>query len=217
MKRKFERINRSSGIIAATIVVLIALSFTYIDRFPSYAQGPNPPIGTVVAFAGEVRDTGRVVEVVPGWLLCNGAQVRSAQFRDLFRAIRAAHGNGSDDNVPATDFNLPDLRGVFLRGVNGQRSSPFDDPDAGTRTANHPGGNSGNLVGSVQSQGVVGHTHAFTERRLEAEGGSGFEGGGISSNSTQSGGFPRSVTTSSAGGSETRPKNAYVHWIIRAR
>src|SRR5262245_56111211 len=116
MKRKFERINRSSGIIAATLAVLIALSFTYIDRSPSYAQGPNPPIGTVVAFAGEVRDTGRVVEVVPGWLLCNGAQVRSAQFRDLFRAIRAAHGNGSDDNVPATDFNLPDLRGVFLRG-----------------------------------------------------------------------------------------------------
>jgi hypothetical protein len=77
--------------------------------------------------------------------------------------------------------------------------------------------NSGNLVGSLQPQQVVGHTHTFTERRLEAEGGSGFEGGGTSSNSAQGGGFPRSVTTSSSGGSETRPKNAYVHWIIRAR
>lgn len=217
MKKKFERMNRSSGFIAASIVVLMALSVIYIDRSPSYAQGPNPPIGTVVAFAGEVRDTGRIVEVVPGWLLCNGAQVRSGQFPDLFRAIRAAHGNGSDDNVPATDFNLPDLRGLFLRGVNGPRSTPFEDPDAGTRTANHSGGNSGNLVGSVQPQQVVGHTHAFTERRLEAEGGSGFEGGGTSSNSGQGGGFPRTVTTTSSGGSETRPKNAYVHWIIRAR
>jgi|SRR5919205_974092 microcystin-dependent protein len=181
---------------------------------------PDEPVGSVVAFAGEVTDIGGIVEVPAagsGWLLCNGAAARSAQFPQLFAAIRAAHGNGSDDANPATDFNLPDLRGLFLRGVNGQKGQPFNDPDAGARTANHPGGNSGNLAGSVQPQQVVGHTHAFTERRLEAEGGSGFEGGGTTSNSNQGGGFPRNVTTSAAGGSETRPNNAYVHWIIKAR
>lgn len=181
---------------------------------------PDEPVGSVVAFAGEIVDTGGIVEVPAansGWLLCNGAAVRSSRFPELFDAIQAAHGNGSDDPNPATDFNLPDLRGLFLRGVNGERTGSLHDPEADERTDNHQGGNPGNRVGSVQTQAVIGHAHTFTERRLEAAGGSGFEGGGTTSNSNQSGGFPRAVTTSSFGGGETRPNNAYVHWIIKAR
>lgn len=176
-------------------------------------------IGTVVAYAGEVIDTGGVVEVPnagSGWFLCNGAPVNSHQFPDLFDAIGAAHGNGSDDMNPATDFNLPDHRGYFLRGVSGSTNRDPDTGD-GDRPANHPGGNVGNRVGSVQADNLINHRHTTQGHHLEAEGGSGFHGSGFASNSAPSAAWDRPFPTTDVGGRETRAKNAYVNWIIKAR
>jgi phage-related tail fiber protein len=51
-------------------------------------------------------------------------------------------------------FNVPDLRGRFLRGVdNGQAV----DPDAATRTAIKTGGATGDNVGSLQADAFQGH------------------------------------------------------------
>ena len=46
-------------------------------------------------------------------------------------------------------FNIPDLRGVFIRGVNGTRADAFTDPDVNSRTDN--GQTEKNNVGSFQS------------------------------------------------------------------
>lgn len=53
--------------------------------------------------------------VIPsGWLECNGAAISRATYGTLFAAIGTNYGAGDG----ATTFNLPDLRGEFLRGAD---------------------------------------------------------------------------------------------------
>ncbi len=108
------------------------------------------PPGTIVAFAG--------ASIPPGWLLCDGANVSRGQFRRLYDAIGTAWGNRTGG---ATNFDLPDLRGMFLRGVSGARSDRFADPEGGSREAANSGGNSANNVGTVQTNKPATHTHIW--------------------------------------------------------
>jgi hypothetical protein len=89
----------------------------------------NPP-GMMAPFAGSSAN------VPSGWLLCDGSAVKSVDHPGLHAAIGTTWGDGSRDKGvpedpadPATDFNLPDLRGMFLRGANGERSDAYRDPD----------------------------------------------------------------------------------------
>ncbi|MBP5855678.1 tail fiber protein [Marivibrio halodurans] len=52
-----------------------------------------------------------------GYLKCNGAEVSRTIYADLFAVLGTAHGNGNG----STTFNLPDFRGVFLRGLDETR------------------------------------------------------------------------------------------------
>jgi microcystin-dependent protein len=103
------------------------------------------PAGTVVAYAGE--------EIPNGWLLCDGRAISRNDFAKLFSAIKIAHGWG--DN--AATFNLPDYRGMFLRGVSHIKSEA--DLSSNNRTAMTVGGNAGNKVGSVQPDSFKEHGH----------------------------------------------------------
>ncbi|MCD4769663.1 MAG: tail fiber protein [Bacteroidales bacterium] len=95
------------------------------------------PAGMIVPFAG---DAGSVPD---GWLLCDGSEVSRTSYDRLFNTISVNYGYG--DN--STTFNLPDLRGRFLRGVD---NGSGNDPDAASRTASNAGGNSGDAIGSWQ-------------------------------------------------------------------
>jgi len=61
-------------------------------------------VGTVNAFAME--------EPPEGWLECNGQAIGRREFARLFERIGTRFGEGNG----ATTFNVPDLRGEFLRG-----------------------------------------------------------------------------------------------------
>jgi len=129
------------------------------------------PAGKVVAFAG--------ANVPLGWLLCDGRSLSKSadneKYLDLSNAIGELWGSGSDG--PGLDqFNIPDLRGVFLRGVNGDRNDSFADPDKDSRTPLGPGAVA-NAVGSLQdnattlpntgftANGAGTHTHSVTTAR----------------------------------------------------
>jgi microcystin-dependent protein len=113
------------------------------------------PVGTIVPFAGDVTDTEVAAWVESqGWLPCDGRSVAKRDYIDLFIAIESSYGGGG------TNFNLPDLRGRFPRGVNGSRS-PALDPDASTRQAAAAGGNVGNNIGSVQPTATGAPTTPF--------------------------------------------------------
>jgi microcystin-dependent protein len=176
------------------------------------------PPGTVVAYAGDTPP--------PGWLLCDGSAVNRTTYVALFSALGTAHGEGNGD----TTFNLPDYRGTFLRGVD---MGAGRDPDAASRTAPGPGGNSGDAVGSVQDDQMQshrhldsGHRHYYKTQRIDdyrtVENGSGETVADDSYSWYDSGtayanlGDPYPSTAGSVRhGQETRPKNANVIWIIR--
>lgn len=190
----------------------------------------SPPIGTIMAFAGPVDTT---FETQTGWLLCDGRPLNrtDARYRALFRAVGTTWGGDAD-----TMFNIPDLRGRFVRGVDKNiQGVATPAGEAGPRDPDRDGrgpasplsvsqGNRGNFVGSLQEDALEshghdvsdpGHSHSFDAFRTDGAGGvgqayprdpNGFGTGRTVTNIT----IPRS-----GGGSETRPVNAYVNWIIR--
>lgn len=166
------------------------------------------PAGFIMPFAGDIS------KIPQGWLLCDGSQVSRSQYSTLYAVILDNWGRGNN----STTFNLPDLRGTFLRGVDG---SAGNDPDNaassnggvdGKRYAKYTGGNIGNNVGSFQNEQFKSHRHNI--RTLA-------NGGTLNNNHVveASSGTERLATTDAQdtppGGNETRPKNAYVNFLIK--
>ncbi|MFC3873804.1 phage tail protein [Neisseria musculi] len=89
------------------------------------------PAGTVAYFAGHTPPA--------GWLKANGAQVSRTVYAALFAAISTTYGAGNG----STTFTLPDLRGVFPRGVDDGR-----------------GIDSGRGLGTYQPHRLAEHRHA---------------------------------------------------------
>ena len=115
------------------------------------------------------------------------------------------------------DFCLPDLRGRFLRGVD---EGTGRDPDAGARTESQTGGNSGDDVGSLEGDSLASHSHTWRSIRYSGVGNyvSGFDFGlgvGVSYYSGVRGDVTATGPVEQTGGSETRPVNAYVIYIIK--
>ncbi|MCP4135535.1 MAG: hypothetical protein GY754_31490, partial [bacterium] len=106
-------------------------------------KAKTSPPGTINPFAGE--------NVPEGWLLCDGQAYGRTEYSELFQVIGTAWGSPDDSR-----FNVPDLQGVFLRGVD---RGTGKDPDAGSRVAIMPRGNTGNNVGSYQDDVFQGHKH----------------------------------------------------------
>src|ERR1700722_16029486 len=186
------------------------------------------PIGSVSAYSGLIDGTHILP---PDWLACDGKAGSSSDYPTLFAALGTAYGDGRDaqgNKVPGTNFNVPDLRGYFLRGVDGNANR---DPDAQLRST-PPNGVAGALVGSVKGDAFKshshlvndpGHTHTLPRGFLgNAPGGYQVGGGNGGSDiydsnlqtvpSAQTG-----ITLASSGGNETRPLNVAVYWIIRAK
>jgi microcystin-dependent protein len=173
------------------------------------------PSGAIIPFAG-AED-----KVPTGWLLCDGSEYEITDYHKLYDVIGVSWGSSG-----AETFRVPDLRGVSLRGVNGLSEDVFNDPDNSTRTSRHAGGAFGNHVGSYQRDaiqnitGVVGDFNAFAAIKGNSAGPfwqtSVYSSTGIGSGSSDnynrvSFDLSRSARTSS----ETRPKNAYVNFIIK--
>lgn len=123
------------------------------------------PPGSVLWFAANTAPT--------GYLKANGAAVSRTTYAALFTAIGTTFGSGDG----STTFNVPDLRGEFIRGWDDSR-----------------GVDSGRAFGSAQSDVFKSHTH-----------GQGF-GSGAFFGATGSGSYAPGSTTAT-GGTETRPRN----------
>jgi hypothetical protein len=187
---------------------------------PAFQLDTVIPPGTIQAFGGP--------NIPAGWLLCDGSALNKdhAEYERLFTAISTNWGNGSQASSGAvfvaitsgpdqTDFNLPDLRGVFLRGVDRgagrdpDRASSANNGVDKKRFARLPGGNLGDAVGSYQDDAWQAHRHTIGSWNPSVnDPGSGAvtKGGNLK--------YSDRVTTEN-GYLETRPKNAYVHYIIK--
>ncbi|MEN0045499.1 MAG: tail fiber protein [Bacteroidota bacterium] len=163
------------------------------------------PVGAIIPFGGATPPE--------GWLLCNGKDISRELYADLFAVIGTNWGSDGGN----TTFNLPDLRGQFLRGVS---TSSSVDPDAAFRSARHSGGNTGNNVGSYQTDEFKAHRHVSIEWKdgAKAVNDAIYGLGDFTTNGKEQSFHPSQDyinMTGSTGGSETRPKNAYVNFIIK--
>jgi microcystin-dependent protein len=90
---------------------------------PETQFGLVPP-GAVMSFAMSAAPM--------GWLPCDGAAINRFTYGPLFSAIRTTFGVGDGANT----FNVPDLRGEFIRGWDAGRSIDtsrmFGSPQKGT-------------------------------------------------------------------------------------
>ena len=75
-----------------------------------------------------------------GWLKADGSAVSRTDYANLFSAIGTTFGTGDG----STTFNLPDLRGEFIRGYDNAR-----------------GIDSGRTIGSSQSSQNLSHSHSL--------------------------------------------------------
>ena len=86
------------------------------------------PLGTVIMFAGSSAPI--------DYLICDGSAVSRTTYAGLFAVIGTTYGAGDT----TTTFNIPDLRGLFVRGVGPS-----------------------NVLGSTQSSNIGSHTHDFKD------------------------------------------------------
>ena len=202
----FEAINAQQAQLAQQAVIASNLVQQVADTL-------CPP-GSIMAFGGSV--------VPDGWLLCDGRPLTNAMFPRLYAAISTNWGNGTLDSNgnpenpdnPDTGFNLPDLRGMFLRGVNGSLTNVnWWDPNHDVRTSRN-GGNSGNAVGSAQLNEFKLHSHTndVWKYLLKMDGVQTTSGVDNSPNEPNVANVQPMLP---AGGDETRPNNAYVNYIIK--
>jgi hypothetical protein len=94
-------------------------------------------VGCVMAFAMETPPEGW-----EGWLECNGQAVSRIEYKALFDRIGTVFGSGDG----ATTFNVPDLRGLVVKGWD-SRVAPFGDYQVGTFENHFHGGPSVSIAG----------------------------------------------------------------------
>lgn len=123
------------------------------------------------------------------WAPCDGRPVPNSKFQTL-----------------TSQNQIPDLRGMFLRGLNTfdpfqpvpQISADKADPD--TR-----------IVGGYQADELKSHKHTFTYLKPQPNS----SRGGNESHKVSDSDNNNSGTTDTTGGAETRPKNVAVYYYIK--
>ena len=144
-------------------------------------------IGSMLPPAEFYRQAGLDSTYVPEkytWVLADG--------RDVTRSVY--------EKISSGKRTVPDLRGLFLRGIN---EGAKNDPD-GER-----------LAGSVQPDSFAAHNHGAVlpriAERIEAAAYGGIAATVVAGSENGS----TAVSVENKGGLETRPRNAAVYWYIR--
>ncbi len=225
-KLPFSRVNywlkvevKTSSTNWSTINDIELLSVPY-----ARTAGNGVPVGTVIAYAGLKTN------IPLGYLVCDGTTYNKADYKELSDALGNSWGGNS------TQFNVPDMRGLFLRGVD---ETADRDKNKTIRSAVNTGGNTGNTVGTLQREEIISHSHtnssdgdhthttnvngtAFGVVQMDGNNTPGsldVSTGEINVRAMASlsmgGSGNHTHTISSTGGAETRPVNVSVYYIIK--
>ena len=185
------------------------LSFSIVQGVPS---------GAVFCIA--------VASVPSGYLECNGAAVSRTTYAALFAIIGTNYGTGNGSST----FNLPDLRGEFIRGFDNGRGVDSGRSVASSQSAQNQSHN--HSASATSTAGAHSHSLNYQRKHVEdtgtaaitdirREGGDGDGGSQTFTNDTTSG-FMNNATVSvstsvSIGnqGSEARPRNIAMMYVIK--
>jgi hypothetical protein len=185
------------------------------------------PVGTILPYAGLLAQddapAAALAQIktnlfIAGWLLCDGTPQSRFDYPALFGTIGYAFGGAGDS------FNVPDLRGQFIRGAS---DTAAQDPDRGGRK--HPGGPgfTGTMVGSTQADAFQMHQHRYTEPVMAPA--PTIQGGEVLEPCVPTPGQPTTgyvadpanpappLQAAPRTSTETRPVNIYLNYIVRYR
>jgi len=167
-------------------------------------NGSPVPVGAIMTFAQAA--------VPEHYIECDGRILDRNTYPQLFSAIGTTYGT-----TDASNFRVPDLRGLFIRGWS-HGSNLYDDS---TRT-----------IGSFQDDAFEGHSHPASQTdsagshahslagwTTVASGGGGAAGSGLMNVTYQTdfaGAHIHNVSIGTFGGSETRPKNLSMVYAIKS-
>ena len=199
---------------AATGQIRFNTTSTEFEGYNGSAWGQlaaGVPVGTILTFGASTPPS--------GFLECNGSAISRSTYASLFSILSTTHGAGDGSST----FNLPDLRGQFVRGWD-----------------NSAGVDASRVFGSTQTDQNKNHTHTTDSvtltggiRKISEGFGSGGSASGVftktadgtntitgSSSTSPVGGVDFDGThshtiSSSGGGTEARPKNVALMYIIK--
>tara|TARA_R110000796_G_scaffold79178_7_gene176217 strand:- start:57 stop:848 length:792 start_codon:yes stop_codon:yes gene_type:complete len=179
-----EELNLLDGVTATTTELNILDGVTATAAELNYTAGVTSGIQTQIDNIDNAVPSGTIINVAmntapTGYLKANGAAVSRTTYAVLFAAIGSTFGVGDG----STTFNVPDLRGEFVRGWDDSR-----------------GIDAGRAFGSAQADEFKSHTHTQTFRQPlnKAQ----YDVSGVDTLGTLT-----TSNTGSTGGSETRPRN----------
>ena len=164
-----------------------------------------------------------VATVPSGYLECNGAAVSRTTYAALFAIIGTAYGTGNGSST----FNLPDLRGEFVRGFDNGRGVDSGRSIASSQSSQFGQHNHNVSASSSSSVSDPGHQHSMSVgffNSLSSGGALAFRDAGTSNriNNASTGisvSTSTSISQSNRGGtsnsSETRPRSIAMMYIIK--
>lgn len=123
------------------------------------------------------------------WAPCDGRPIPNSKFQALTSQVQ-----------------IPDLRGMFLRGLN-----TFDPFQPVPPISAEKGDPETRIVGSYQVDELKSHKHTFSYLKPQPNS----SNGGGSNHEVSDSDRPNSGTTEAVGGTETRPKNIAVYYYIK--
>jgi microcystin-dependent protein len=201
-----------------------------MHRLEDLSMSSDIPVGTVCPFAGQVKPVtgsanttwsgtpcgssnpvpGQTADApvssleAQGWMLCDGRKLSTQFYPELFSILGHLYGppNGGEQ------FQIPDYRGLFLRGFDAGAGM---DPQAAFRQAANASGTA-NTVGSFQCDAFQTHSHDYNIVSLSGISQQGNAAGTSSTSTPTTAPNPPAAT-----GPETRPKNIAVNYIIKYR
>lgn len=159
-----------------------------------------------VKFPGQISAFARS-SAPSGWLKANGAAVSRTAYAALFAEIGVTFGAGDG----STTFNLPDLRGEFIRGLDDGRAI-----------------DSGRTLGSAQSSQNLAHGHGVNDpTHQHLYGDAANSGNGVFTTAggtgmdvvileTRATAFAATgISIQDSGGAEARPRNVALLYCIK--
>tara|TARA_S200000501_G_scaffold370575_1_gene412004 strand:+ start:742 stop:1887 length:1146 start_codon:yes stop_codon:yes gene_type:complete len=188
----------------------------------SFATPDSVPTGCVFCRA--------VASVPAGYLECNGAAISRTTYSALFAVIGTQYGSGNGSST----FNLPDLRGEFVRGFDNGRGvdsgRSINNPQGSQNVShNHSYGNNGITVsGANHNHNIRGISLQPSIANVAVTLGSGqsyqvgyrnndgvLTGDAVKNSGNLSMSGTVGITINNDGGNESRPRNVAMMYIIR--
>ena len=207
--------TQRDALTAATGDILFNSTTTSFQGYNGSAWGElaaGVPVGTILTFGATNPPS--------GFLECNGSAISRSTYASLFSILSTTHGAGDGSST----FNLTDLRGQFVRGWDNSAGVDASRTFGSSQTDQNK-----NHTHTTDSTSLTGDVQAISQSyRMDGSASGVFTKGGNrnarlygnAGGEAQCGSFSMDAThshtiASSGGGTEARPKNIALMYIIK--